>query len=446
MSLKRVNYNEVSEEIKSSNPELWTCIEERAAIMKEGSGEEPTFFIAEYSYGESIIDSHGFEPPADSDIRVKQKLNASISSNKKIPLILILTNSSEVYVETKPSVIKSLKLLTKGDLIGTYESISFMQENSRFKPLAFEPEWKAMAGSRSVFLPILFRSRTVQDRLINILENNNLFELKELKSYGTLNSEEFRNEFKKDAFPVIKTISGIPEIKCDWKMKVVIFPDEWILNDLSIFSSFHRYIYDAAWDQASFSINLEAISSQLSSKVIFSSITDNKILQDLAQICLGKTSAHELLQSNDLQVTGPLLLVQNFLQKEMGYQSPPPIIHSVNVHEKMQSSDKIICYYSTTFTGQIFSKELNTSTIDLTKSFFRPMNRMLSQPGLLKYLSELCGYQVSLSCYGRKRELNTLDNRKIFNDFKNQIGEEQIIDYDHPYLRGCIKAEFTKLF
>jgi hypothetical protein len=264
MSLKRVNYNEVSEEIKSSNPELWTCIEERAAIMKEGSGEEPTFFVAEYSYGESIIDSHGFEPPADSDIRVKQKLNASISSNKKIPLILILTNSSEVYVETQPSVIKSLALLTKGDLIGTYESIGFMQKNSGFQPLTFEPGWKAIAGSRSVFLPILFRSRSVQDRLINIFGNNNFFELKELKNYGILNGEGFRNELKKDAFPIIKAISGIPEIKCDWKMKVIVFPDEWILDDLNIFSSFHKYIYDTAWNQASFSIYLEAISSQLS--------------------------------------------------------------------------------------------------------------------------------------------------------------------------------------
>jgi hypothetical protein len=452
MSLKRLKYGtseaiEIMTEIEKCNLEFWNCIKVRAAKMNERSGEEPTFFIAEYNYGENIIDLYGFEPPADSDIRVKQKLASSISNSKKTPLILILSNSSEIYIETQPNTVKSLKLLSKGDLIGTYESTEFMRQFNKFKPLSFDPVWMAIAGARSVFLPIRFRSRGAQDRIINILENNNLFESKELKEHGLLNNDDFRNKLKKDAFPIIKAISSIPELKCNWKTKVVVFPDEWFSDEYNDFSPFHKYIYDAAWDQASFSINLDAISSQLSSKVRFSSITDNQILLDLTQICLGKTFAHELLQSGDSQVTGPLLLIQNFLQNSLEYQNPPPIIHPVNIHAKMQVSDKMIGYYSTTFPGQLFSEESNTTIIDLTKSFFKPMDRILGQVELLKYLSDLCGYQIVLSCYGRKRKddkLKSLDNRDIFNDLENQLGVEQITDYDHHYLRACIKAEFTK--
>jgi hypothetical protein len=454
MSLKRLEYGtieaiEIMKEIQACNPELHACIEERATKMRASSGKEPTFFIAEYNYGENIIDSYGFEPPADSDIRVKQKLVSSISSNKKTPLILILSNSSEVYIETQMNTTKSLKLLVKGDLIGTYECIESMQQFSKFKPLSFDPIWMAVAGARSVFLPIRFRSRSAQDGMINLLEHNNLFESKELKEHGLLNNDDFRNKLKKDAFPIIKAISSIPELKCNWKTKVVVFPDEWFLNEPSNFSPFHKYIYDAAWDQASFSINLDVISSQLSSKIRFGSITDNQILLDLAQICLSKTFAHELLQSDDPQITGPLLLIQNFLQDNLEYRSLPPIIHPVNINAKMQVSDKMIGYYSTTFPGQLFSDESNTTAIDLTKSFFKSMDRILGQSELLKYLSDLCGYQVVLSCYGRKRKddkLKSLDNRHIFNDLENQPDAEQIIDYDHHYLRACIKAEFTKQF
>jgi hypothetical protein len=446
MSLKRVRYDEIIGEIKKCNLEFGMCVEEISTKMESSNGFHPDLYIAEYNYGENIIDSESFVTPSDSDIRIRERLLSSISNEKKIPLIFILKNSSEIYVENQPGIIKSLKLLSAGELIGTYESTEFMQQRvNKFKSSNSAPSWQALAGSRSIFLPALFRSREVQDRLVNALEKNNIFSLSESKEYGFPSNGNFRDKLKKDVFPIVKAISNISDLKCDWKTKIIVFSDEWMSNDLDVFSSFRKYIYDAAWDQASFSINLDAISSQLSSKVRFFSITDAKILLDLAQICLGKTFAHEVLQLDDPQRTGPFLTVQKFLQESLEYKNCPLFIHPVNIHAKMQTSEKVISYYSTTFAGQIFSEELNTTAIDLTKSFFKPMGRIISQPEFLKYLSNLCGYRVSLSCYGRKRKgVESLDNRDMFNDVINQIEVGQNIDYDHPYLRACIKAEFTK--
>jgi hypothetical protein len=447
MNLQQVKWNESTEwnkvidEIRKCNLKLGDHIQEMAKKIKSIPHEVPDLFIAEYSYGENIINSDGFVAPKNSNPLTEKEL-FSKSSKKRIPLILILKHSSEVYVETKPGNIKSLKLLSVGELIGTYESTEFMQHKSNeFKSMAFTPSWQAMAGSRSVFLLNLFRSRESQDQIISVLEKHGFFTPSNLEKHGFYNDNSFRDKLKKDIFPIFKVIA---DLNCDWKTKVVIFSDEWFDDDFSYFSPFHKYIYDSAWDQASFSINSDTISSQLSSKVGFSSVTDNQILLDLTQICLSKTFAHEVLQRDSPQITGPFSTIQDFLQENLAYEKPPLIIHPVNINAKMQTSEKVVSYYSTTFSGQLFSDELNKA-IDLTKSFFKPMDRILDQPRLLEYLSELCGYQVVLSSYGRRRteKVKSLDNRNIFDDLI-EIELEQNIDYDHPYLRACIKAEFTK--
>lgn len=446
MSLKCVAYSEIIGEIRKCNPEFGEYVEEVATKMKAVDDTSPYLYIAEYNYGENIINADGFVVPSDSDART-EKVLSSVLDKKRIPLIFILSNSSEIYVESQPGITKSLALLGAGDLIGTYESTRFMQQqSSKFKSLVSTSSWQAIAGSKSVFLPILLRSREAQDKFINVLEQNNVFNLNKPDESELFNNDSIYSSLRKDAFPVIKAIANISEIKCSWKTKLIVFPDKWISNISNNFSSFHKYIYDAAWDQASFSIYLESISSELYSKVRFSSETDNKTLLDLARICLGKTFAHEVLRADDSQTTGPFLLVREFLKDKLNYHNPPLMIHPVNIHAKMQKSERVTSYYSTTFTGQIFSKEL-VQTIDLTTSFFRPMERILNQKELLDYLSKLCGYQVTFGCYGRKRHgarsINTINNRNIFGD-SIKLEVEQNIDYDHPYLRACIKAEFVK--
>jgi hypothetical protein len=443
MSLKCVVYNEIIGEIGKCNPEFGEYVEEIATKMKAFNGVSPHLYVAEYNYGENIINSDGFVAPSNSDVRTEEILS-SVLDKKRIPLILILNNSSEIYVESQPGITKSLTLLGEGDLIGTYESTRFMQQqSSRFKSSVSTSSWQAIAGSKSVFLPILLRSREAQENFINVLEKNNIFNSNRSGESELFNNDSIYNNLRKDAFPIIKAIANISEIKCSWKTRIVVFPDEWISNISNDFSSFHKYIYDAAWDQASFSIYLESISSELYSKVIFSSEIDNKILLDLTQICLEKTFSHEVLMADDPQMTGPFLLVREFLKDKLGYHNPPLIIHPVNIHKKMQTSERVTSYYSTTFTGQIFSKEL-TPTVDLTTSFFKPMERILGKKELLDYLSELCGYKVTLHCYGRKRQgVQSMDNRNIFDD-SVKLEVEQNIDYDHPYLRACIKSNFTK--
>jgi hypothetical protein len=447
MSLQRAKLNEVIKEIKQCNLKFGEDLQQMAKVIKDSSHEVPDLFIAEYSYGESIINSDGFIAPKNSNPLIEKEL-LSKSGKKRIPLALILQNSSEIYIEIKPGNTKSLKLLSVGEFIGTYEAVDLMQhKSSEFKSIAFTPSWQAIAGSRSVFLLNRFRSRESQDKIISVLDQEGFFTSYTSEKYNFFNDNNFRDELKKNTFPVFKFIA---DLNSTWKTRVVIFSDEWFSDDFGCFNPFCKYIYDSAWNQASFSINLDAISSQLSSIVGFSSMTDNQILLDLTQICSSETFAHEVFQPSDQQITGPFSIIQDFLQKGLGYDKPPLIIHPVDINAKMQVAEKVIGYYSTTFSGQLFSDKSN-ETIDLTKTFFKPMDRILIHPKLLEYLSEICGYRVVLSPYGRKRnekvtdklKLNSLDNRSIFDDL-TELELEQNVDYDHPYLRACIKAEFTK--
>lgn len=442
MSLQRAKLNEVIDEIKQCNLKFGEDLQEMEKAIKGLSHEVPDLFIAEYNYGESIINSDGFVVPKNSNSIIEKEL-FSKSGKKRIPLIFILQNSSEIYIEIKPGDTKSLKLLSVGELIGTYEAVDLMQhKSSEFKPIAFTPSWQAIAGSRSVFLLNRFRSRESQDQIISLLDREGFFTSYISEKYSFSNDNNFRDKLKKDIFPIFKFIA---DLNSTWKTRIVVFSDEWFNDDFSYCNPFRKHIYDSAWNQASFSINLDAISSQLSSIVGFSSMTDNQILLDLTQICSSETFAHEVFQAHDQQITGPFSMVQDFLQKGLDYDKPPLIIHPVDINAKMQVAEKVIGYYSTTFSGQLFSDKLS-GTVELTKSFFKPMNRILTHPKFLEYLSEVCGHRVVLSPYGRKRtdKLNSLDNRSIFDDLTG-LKLERNVDYDHPYLRACIKAEFTKI-
>jgi hypothetical protein len=440
MSLQQVHLKEVIDKIRICNPDFADCLEKQVIAVENSGGSLPKLFMAEYSYGESIIDASGFSLPRNSDERVQKELLSSLSDKKRVPLILILTNSAEVYVG-----VKSLKLLRAGELLGTYESVGFMQKQfSQFRSLSHTSSWQSSAGSRSIFFPVLFRSEKASDKFISLLERKKALMSSDLSEYIFSANGTIRDKIRNDFFPMVKALVNIPELESNWRTKVLVFADEWISTGINESSLFHKCIYDAALDQASFSINRDAIISQALSRLpTHLSVSDiaKTILLDLVQICLDDTFAYEVLRNDDPQVTGPYRLFQDFLQRELGYSDPPVIIHPSDSRGRMQTSEKVISYYSATATGQILSSD----NWDLSKVFFNTMRQIIMREEIVSFLSELSGYQIRLSCYGRRRKvLDAVDNREIFNDLLGQVRMEQNVDFDHPFLRACIKIEFTK--
>lgn len=444
MSSRRIAHDEIIRLIKQSNPEFGDATEE--LIKKYDNDSELYCYVLKYRYGDIIIDSSGLKLPEDIPEDIKQIILRDISkASHNIPFGFILENNAEVFLNNKSNIPKSLAILTEKQPIGSYEAADFMRNLSYGKStINYRPLWQVEAGARSIFLPVLFNSAQVRINLDDLLRNMGLNGLK----YYRQNSPPF----DEDIFPFVRDIinsksSGID----DWNTTLIIFPDKWLETINSGITTFHQYIYNAAWNQSEHFRNKEAIVSQLSEHLEHYQGTQAytccmEVLLDLFEIGLGHQHCYQIVEENSLQLNGPFPKLVELLQEKIyTNQNPLLMLEPIYIQPDSKVLEKREYFYSATSLGKVLSSldRGTQSPPNLSNLFFTPLNKVFHNPAFLKNFEEVCGKKLSFQLYGkngvRRDKSDIPDVRNIFSVSEDK---QRSINYTHSFLRGCIKIEF----
>jgi hypothetical protein len=444
MSSRRVAHDEIVKLIKQSNPEFGNATEE--LIEKQDNRSELYCYILKYRYGDIIIDSNGLRLPEGISEDLEQDILKDISkASNNIPFGIILENNAEVSLNNKLNIPKSLAILTESQPIGSYEAADFMRNLSYGKStINYRPPWQVVAGVRSIFLPGLFSSAQVKNNLDDLLRNLDLNGLEYYK-------QKFPS-FDEDIFPFARDIinsksSGID----DWNTTLMIFPDRWLETIKSGITTFHQYIYNAAWNQSEHFRNKEAIVSQLSEYLQYYQGTQAytccmEVLLDLFEIGLGHQHCYQIVEENSLQLNGPFPKLIELLQVKLDMnQNSFLMLEPTYIQPDSAALEKKKYFYSATSIGKVLSTlgRDTHSPPNLSNLLFSPLNKVLNSPAFLKDFENTCKKKLSFQLYGkngaRRGKFDIPDVREIFIFLEDR---QRNINYTHAFLRGCIKIEF----
>jgi hypothetical protein len=445
MSSRRVEHDEIIRLVKQGNPEFGDATEE--LIKKCDNKLELYCYVLTYRYGDIITDSTGLKLPEDTPEDLKQIILKDISkASHKIPFGIILDNNAEVFLNNRSGIPKSLAILREKEPIGSYEAADFMRKLSYGEStIKYRPEWQVIAGTRSIFLPGLFNSSQVKNNLDDLLRNMGLNGLEHYRQNSP--------PFDEDIFPFVRDIinsksSGID----DWNTTLIIFPDKWLETIITGITTFHQYIYNAAWKQSEHFRNKEAIISQLSEYLQHYQGTQAytccmEVLLDLFEIALGHQHCYQIVEENSLQLNGPFSKFIELLQEKLDMnQNSLLMLEPIYIQPDSAVIGKKEYFYSATSLGKVLSSldRGTQSPPNLSNLLFTPLTKIFHNPNFLKKLEDVCGEKLSFQLYGkngvRRGKSDIPDVRNIFNVSKDK---QRSINYTHPFLRGCIKIEST---
>jgi hypothetical protein len=225
LEVEEVNWSHVRESVFQLNPLL------AEAIDTINPQKKHTFFKARYSYGEKIVEKGRFSLPLKKRGELLSAQDPTLSTEiskaigySPIPLSLVLSNSNEVFVETRRRVVP-LNYFLPGDLFGVFEVMNQLADNFT------EPMWNVTAGARSVFL---------LPRINDAIGHNKIRKefncvLKPPQSLG-------------DQFDIFREIA-LKTTNNDWRNEILIFTREWFTNENSQSVKFYKYLLNLCWKQ-----------------------------------------------------------------------------------------------------------------------------------------------------------------------------------------------------
>jgi hypothetical protein len=456
MSSRRVAHDEIVRLIKQSNLEFGNSTEE--LINNHSNKSELYCYIIKYPYGSKIIDSKGLRLPDNIAENLKcDILKDTSKSSNNIPFGVILENNAEVFLNNKLGIAKSLAILREREPIGSYEAVNFMQNLSYDKSTVnYRPLWEVVAGARSIFLPALFNSAQVRNDLDNLLISNNLNGLEYYKRMFP--------SFDEDIFPFVRDIVNSKSFGInDWNTTLIIFPDKWLETVSTGITTFHQYIYNAAWSQSANFRNKEALTSQISEYLQHYQGTQAhtfgmEVLLDLFEIGLGHQHSYQTVQEDSSRLNGPFSEFIKILQGKLDMDRHPLLMFEPTyVQSEAKKLEKSISFYSATSFGKPLSNLGTTvkSPLNLSTILFTPMNKVFQNPNFFKNLEDIYGRKVNFQLYGKtvnrkenkdgittvsnkRGNINVFDPRKIFNDSGDK---SEFVDYSHVFFRGGIQIE-----
>jgi len=227
-TIREGSWIDFRDDVKKVDAELYEIIEQISPNQKYKLIE------ATYLYGEKITDLGTIcLPDKDGrlhrldDSRLPDKYREELSYGPT-PLILQLTNGSEVFLEAGERIIP-LNVFTPGDLYGLFEAIMPMTGC----PIA--PCWSVTSGARSVFL-----GAKVTDAIGH----------KKLRAEYGVSSEPPKK--LSDQWHIIKTIGYRSNLNSPWTCKVLIFTKDWLedRDDDIGWLRFHKYLLKKSWIQS----------------------------------------------------------------------------------------------------------------------------------------------------------------------------------------------------
>lgn len=231
-TFKEFSWDEVREEVRSINPDLFESIEQLSPSNRFA------LYKVRYRFGDLISERGTFKIPdengkllpiSESALSAQQKNNLSYSS---IPLFLILKNACEVFVTPSERAIPMI-FAKAGRLVGLFETFDFMTR-TRCKPF-----WDITAGARSIFMLPQITEKQGINRLMRTYKLPHNIQLKQLS----------------DHWEIFKKILSY-EKESSWYCEILVFSKQWFeFEGDQAWSSFYRYIFKQGWQSIQYTLN-----------------------------------------------------------------------------------------------------------------------------------------------------------------------------------------------
>lgn len=323
-TLQELNWENIRPQVMKVNPEL-------AKIIDQISPNKSFSFIkARYNFGELILKDGLLHLPEKSkslsaaDLKkFQEKLSYS-----KIPLLLILHNANEVFLDIKSRIIP-LNLFKPGSLLGLFESMDYLFNYHSI------PKWSVSAGARSLFaLPKINESAGFKRLRLH---------------YGLPSNISLRTIH--DHWQLFVGMSRHESIEPTWHNEILFFTKEWFVqrNNDPAWVAFQQYLFQHAWRQAQFAI--EKIELSLVWEVFINNISSRRLkptpylIDHLKHIMLIAFRKRPGFRPAISDLAAPINAMQKAITDAYSFQYAPTIMQTCS----LDIENDLPIYYSLAF-------------------------------------------------------------------------------------------------
>jgi len=418
MKITECYWEDIKKTVKKINKSLYDVIEN---IPRK---DRSVLYKIAYPYGDYITKTGQISLPSDNDAHKKLQKQFDYAET---PLILQLTNQSEVFVETGDRIIP-LNIFKPGDLYGLFEIAGAMTN------CPISPVWHVTSGVRSAFMLPSVHDQVFHKRLANA------FDLNATPPNSLL-----------EQWKIFKAIVSAHDNQ-SWQTEVIVFPKSWFKKQNTLeWVSFNNYLLKETWRQAQIIKNYYGISVvwEYFAPAIKEAKPNNYILatlQHLINISSGTIPGFK--PTNDDNTALPINLIQDAYANiyQLKYHPTIMIPHKLDLN-----TNNDFTFYSmahpTLLEGSPSTRR-KRSIVDemrlmqrLLKEFIRVLQHS-NNDNLFPYLQTL-QYDFlhpTVNLNGSEDMHRLLSKDPYINPaYPHSVPGKKTFSINSPFLRGCIR-------
>ncbi|MCX7122960.1 MAG: hypothetical protein NTV32_04735 [Gammaproteobacteria bacterium] len=297
--IQKVKWSDIRESVVAANQGLAEAIDE---IAPE---DQPTLYLAEYLFGEPIIDARGLNIHYNENLHSihDEMLPTDLRKDldyTRVPAMICLNKTTEYFTDFNERVFP-IHLLEPGTMMGAWEILD--KSNTVYQ----HQIWRVVAGARTLFmLP------KITDQLSHS---------KMLRSFGLSELPPPHNLFNQGK--IFANIAQAPFLNCKWRAQVLIFGRGWFEQaQESKMKPFYNLLLEQAWCYTRHSRNhmfFEIIWQFLAQAQAQTRLKPNvyvlETVKHLINISTGSVMAFAPLQDQDDRIAPVKTLQQAYLEE-----------------------------------------------------------------------------------------------------------------------------------
>jgi len=354
LQMKKASYSlcywsDIRNDVRKVNSEIASIID---AISP---GKTHSLYVAEYPYGETILEEGTFffptikgETAPLSSERVEPEIQSKFKyAHFGLPSGIVLDKSYELFVDTQYRNLTWL-LVTPGSVIALWKTLDPLPSMHPIKMYSIK------AGARNIFL------------LPNV---GDLAYHKNLKrDFGI---KQPPPKTLQDQWEIFKRIAHHPDVNSNWRTKILFFTDSWIESILhdEKWINLKFYLINSAWNSCRYERNQMHYDLALSWACANRNLKPNPYLLDTLKhlLMMSAGTAPGFVPAID-EIAAPIKAIQKAYVESYGIRKYiPTILHPFH----FDISEKRPVYYSMQYpTAMEFSpksRKVNTTLAELSE-------------------------------------------------------------------------------
>jgi hypothetical protein len=297
--IQRIKWADVREQTLLVNPGLSAALDQIAAE------DQPNLYLAEYLFGESIIDEGGLQVPYQNQFHSihDEQLPADLRKDlnyTRLPAMLSLNKTSEYFTDFSERIFP-IHLIEPGTMMGAWEVLD--HTNTVYQ----HQIWRIVAGARTLFMVPKITDQLSHNRMQRAFGLSELHPPHHLFNHGKIFAD----------------IARAPFLNCTWRAQVLIFGRGWFEQaQTPKMRSFYDLLLQQAWRYTKSSRNhmfFEIIWQFLAQAQAQTRLKPNvyvlETVKHLINISTGSTMAFAPMQENDERIAPLHALQQAYLQE-----------------------------------------------------------------------------------------------------------------------------------